>query len=167
MSTPPIEVPDEFVVKDPFTMLEGTDKTKIIEFFGLISRMEYAVTLTGYKNTRSKQMKVDWMGFAKAMNGKLINLGSLSVSYAIHYLVTNPPKEFLSDMTWGTRNYDTDLSIDARAILAAKDVRNNLFHGMKYENPERHRNNELLAAAITVFKACINADNELKIYFNS
>lgn len=167
MSIPPIEVSEILVVEDPFTMLEGTDKYKVIEFFGLISRMEYAVTLTGYKNSQSRQMKVDWMSFAKAMDGKLIGLNLLEVGYAINYLVNNPPKEFRTDMTWRERNYDAVVSIDAKAILAAKDVRNNLFHGFKYENPERQRNNELLDAAILVFKACLYANSELRIYFNS
>lgn len=167
MSTPPIEVPEEFVVKDPFSMIGLTDKTKVIEFFGLISRIEYAVMLLGFTHPKKDEMSVDWIEFAKSMDGKLTALELTEVTSSVDYLAGNPPLTLLKTVEWVHRGYKGDLSVDTLAILGAKDVRNNLFHGIKYNNPDHARNNELLVAAIVVLTACLRANSELNAYFNT
>lgn len=159
---------DVFDFKDPFSLLGVIDAKNVIAFFGLISRVEYAAMVQGFVNGGAGQrMKVDWLKFAKSMNGKLLALGSEKVTQSVNYLRIEPPLQYMNTAKWEHRVYEAGLVPDAFAILAAKDVRNNLFHGIKLNNPEHARNNDLIEAASVVFRGCLMACPELNAYYNS
>lgn len=159
---------DSFAFNDPYTLLGEINPDKVIAFFGLISRIEYAVMVQGYVDNRpGKRMNVDWLAFAKSMNGKLLALGSETVNTSVRYLCVEPPLQYMNTAEWKKRIYHPGLSLDSLAIMAAKDVRNNLFHGIKLNNPEHARNNILIEKASNVFRGCLMACSDLNSYYNS
>lgn len=159
---------DSFAFNDPFSLLGNIDSANVIAFFGLISRIEYAVMVQGFVDNRAGQrMNINWIAFAESMKNKLLALGSEKVNQSVRYLCVEPPLQYMNTAEWKKRNYKHGLALDSLAILAAKDVRNNLFHGIKLNNPEHARNNELIEAAIVVFRGCLMACPELNVYYNS
>ncbi|HDW1387290.1 TPA: hypothetical protein RK250_000838 [Klebsiella oxytoca] len=157
---------DAFDFKDPFTLLDGIDSDKVIAFFGLISRIEYALLLIGHVSAKTKWLQADWVGFAESMSGKLLSQGSKKLQESVEYLSKYPPKQYLAIYKWEPRNYKDGLSADSLAILAAKDVRHNLFHGLKLSNPDLPRNNELIEAAYIVLRGCLMANPRLNDFYS-
>jgi hypothetical protein len=147
------------------------DSELVLRFLLVFSRFEYALKSGGYATTgdqRTNAAKADWFKFLTAAEGKV---GASRVDHdfdqARDLLLNHPPKlqvyrnnalEFVES----ERRQDTDLGFMLRLV---KTVRNNLFHGGKYQNgpvsdPGRDRN--LLEACIVILHACLDAFPELK-----
>ncbi|HBW1386498.1 TPA: hypothetical protein MEH29_004460 [Klebsiella pneumoniae] len=157
---------DEFEFKCPYTLLGDINAKKVIEFSGLIARIEYALLLTGHVSKKTAWLQADWVGFAESMSGKLLSQGSKKLQESVKLLSEEPPNQYLANYNWEPRAYKKGLSADSLAILAAKDVRNNLFHGIKFNNPDLHRNNDLIDAAYIVLRGCLMANVQLNEFYS-
>jgi hypothetical protein len=82
---------------------------------------------------------------------------------------TPPMKQFVSDggLEFRPDRYTGSFDL-ARIFELVRRVRNNLFHGGKFQNgPEKDasRDQELLDAGITIMQACLDFDTNLRHWF--
>ena len=122
----------------------------VFKFFRIFSRFEYALKRAKYligKATAGSNMikaKPDWNAFSKSVEGCLENTSDLDAKRARDYLLNNEPLiqhfrfDSISDQVHfsfeKTEFADAHPPSDERRILNFVEiVRNNLFHGGKYE----------------------------------
>jgi len=153
-------------MKSPFDDLE-IDKALVCEFFATFMRFEYAMKETSYCSAGAYDIaRPDWKKF-KSDFGDLVVEGD-GCSKDIAYLVEKPPEiqQYVDGrLRFSAVPLDGD-SFGARAIEAAKRVRNNLFHGGKhtrYSPPERDE--RLIRAALSVLEICLEHDPALRAEF--
>ncbi len=137
----------------------------VFKFFCVLSRMEFALKVTGYviKNT----VKPDWGKFAGEIKNSFNPKINENLSAACHYYFDYPPKkQVFSNETLGWEcQSPTGQSDIENLILLVRRVRNNLFHGGKYNSPnndENARNEELLRHGICILEESMNLVPEVK-----
>lgn len=129
---------------------------EVIDFFIYFSRFEYAMKRTsGMWETRiSGGVEASWKGFGKTFKEGLLNFPEVLVS--IEYLLAYPPKRFSDDGSWKSHNWASEPDYK-RLFLAITAIRNNLFHGDKFdvvtEVGEQERDYELIRHSLAVLKA--------------
>jgi len=120
------------------------------DFFLVFSKFEYSLKSAGFcKAARSKVAEVDWNKFYNSLGTQTITISS---NENIEYFLDNPPNEIHWDKTSQTTVPYTkvkklDLKDIKQIIKTCKTVRNNLFHGNKFNNADIGRNIKLIKAA--------------------
>lgn len=147
----------------------------VMELFFIYSRFEYALKcIRKYRGSgHGGSIKPELYKYAKK-DGKiaLSKAGSAQVEKAVKTLNDAPPKIQKSDLRWHD-NPCTNKDRYERAIIFAKDVRNNLFHGGKSQpvglpnQYDRTRDNAVILAAITIIKGCLVGDAQLRRFFGA
>lgn len=83
---------------------------------------------------------------------------------AIHYLTFTPPRVQVDKGKWEERAVEVGI---VGALEASKTVRNNLFHGGKWGDPDTHdRNGSLVRHALYVLQACAQHDPRIHAYYD-
>lgn len=129
------------------------------ELFRVFAQFEYCLKVTGYCVAGTGDAaNPDWTRFALELP-PLTQQGGADVAAAIAYMLQNPPKKQVyvdNVLQW------RDVAPQAKSendfiFLYVRRVRNNLFHGGKFNgrffNPERSK--ELLEHSITILMAAI------------
>ena len=113
-----------------------------LELFRMFARFEYALKAAGYHEGNG-EAKPDWRRFAESIPDIFDNPSTLELQTAIDYLEQHPPKkQVVKDnvLEWQVSRPSTNLKSDL-ILLYVRRVRNNLFHGGKFNNrwfaPER------------------------------
>ena len=132
---------------------------KAIKLFYQFARMEYALKATGY-HFGDGDAKPNWTKFAKSneIEELIANPSSQELADAIKYVRDNPPRKQIVEngkLEWSesapTTNSDADL-----LLLYVRRVRNNLFHGGKFNGhwfaPERSE--QLIDCARIILENC-------------
>ncbi|RWJ32112.1 MAG: hypothetical protein E5X40_05115 [Mesorhizobium sp.] len=97
--------------------------------------------------------------------------GEPDLKAAVDFILDHPPKKQIianGVLTWSNSAPDTDLLSD-RVLIYVRRVRNNLFHGGKFNGHwfEPERSELLLRHSLVILRACIDASNDLGAAFHS
>jgi hypothetical protein len=128
------------------------------QLVNVFSRAEYSLKASGF-NKGDGDAQANWRTFALAVEPLFANLQTPKMQAAVSYLLSNPPKkQIIQDGLIGWREWapSTDSNAD-KILLYVRCVRNNLFHGGKYNGHwfEPERSATLLKHSIEIIKACI------------
>ena len=135
------------------------DQTRIFRFFATFARWECALKrdIRFVRRGNHGQAEANWNAFADAVAAKLERLTSQDFVSGRDYLLANPPKRFMFEDGWQPNPRRRD-ETDARYLFrVVRDVRNNLFHGGKYQQvviKELARDRALIDHSIAVLDAC-------------
>lgn len=135
---------------------------EIVDFFVYFSRFEFA--LKSIESSRAKKndgsVDANWDGFAKEYKEKLLAFTEVEKSFS--YLLNNPPKKRpYSGTDWVAVNH-FDKPDYLKICLYIKTVRNNLFHGDKFDvlteigSVEQKRDLELVQHSLGILKAWVS-----------
>lgn len=152
---------------------DATDRARALDFFAVFARFEYALKMAGFaKGAEGRPAAPNWDAFILKVE-TYTPPSALALDAAVDALVDTPPKtqimkngEVIFPPVARPPKGNTRF---AQAVSAAKQVRNNLFHGGKYMRNEEpsNRNRLLIQCSLTVLSAAINADERLTyIYYN-
>jgi len=155
-------------MKSPFDDLQ-IDPAEVCEFFSVFARFEYAMKATRYCDSdRYGNAMPDWRSLEADLGGLIGELQVPVIDEAIAYLLDEPPqvqKVVDRHPQFQAVPLDGETS-GAKAIEAAKRVRNNLFHGGKHTpHSPPERDTRLLRAASVILDACLIADPALNAEF--
>lgn len=148
------------------------DKEKVIQFFFVFSRFEYALKRASYVSGGvGSKVSPNWDTFAKEIDATFWPAMTPELETAVAYLQEHPPmKQIVKDSNhsigWEKTNYDKE---GLRGLLLmVRTVRNNLFHGGKYpELPKQDesRDTKLLESCLAILQACLPLHEEVRMHF--
>lgn len=144
----------EFLEHFNFTF-ETEEKELILEFFICFSRFEYALKACNYING-AERITPNWDMYVKTIAKTFDQTKTPELVNAVDYLIKNPPKvQSLNrnKIIWVDRVVDENAPLVNKLRLHISDIRNNLFHGGKFNgtfSPENSRNYMLLQSAIII-----------------
>lgn len=148
------------------------DQKRVFRFFALFSRWECALKRYFPKRGQYGEAQSDWEKFADEVAGGMAGINSPSYEEARAHLLNSPPhrQHFENNqVTWQPNPKRSD-ETDTRYLLrVVRDVRNNLFHGGKYQDGPVHelaRDRRLIDAASAVLEACVDLDARIRIVFD-
>jgi len=148
------------------------DQKRIFRFFALFSRWECALKHHFPRPGNYGEAQAGWEDFGNEAADLITAIDSAGYEEARDYLLQNPPLRQHSEnsqLIWKTnpkREKESDVNYLLRIV---KDVRNNLFHGGKYQSGpivELARDRRLIEAASTVLEACVNVDPRIREAFD-
>lgn len=155
-------------MKSPFEELQ-IDPAEVCEFFAVFARFEYAMKASRYcGHDRHGNAVPDWRSLKANLGGPICEMHIDVIDKAIDYLLDDPP-QVQKVVDEGPQFQPVPLdgdTVGAKAIEAAKRVRNNLFHGGKHTpHSPPERDTKLLRSASAILDACLMVDPELKTEF--
>ncbi len=138
-----------------------------VELFQKFARIEYALKATGFHQGEG-EAKPNWDRFASSVSGVLEN--DPAIASAIKYMSGRPPrKQVIRNQLLEWENPTPNASKAHEILLCVRRVRNNLFHGGKFNDhwfaPERSR--ELLLHSLSILDACLRASPDLRKAFEN
>lgn len=140
------------------------------ELFRTFARFEYALKAAGFHQGEG-EAKPDWRKFALSIEPQFQNPTTGELRAAIEYLLDKPPKKQVirnNMLEWSTAFPSTDSQADL-ILLYVRRVRNNLFHGGKFNGhwfaPERSE--ALLRYSLVILKNCLDASPQVATAYNS
>lgn len=144
-------------------------KELIIEFFITFSRFECALKVSGFANGGAEKVQANWETFAAVIRHDFdISAKSKSVLDALDYLTQHPPRiqNFSNGVLgWRDRVFEPDQPVINKICLSIKDIRNNLFHGGKFNGNYQEdvsRNYILLKSAIEILNHWLQLNQTVK-----
>ena len=147
-------------VTDLVKLPQGLDAELILEFFLVFSRFEYAIKSAGLLNPARARAEADWDALAdRIADGNAPEVERLKA--AGEYLLAEPPKRQDRDgnmLKWTPVPSDRDRPVHS-ILGSVRRVRNNLFHGGKYDEMGRlnDRNERLVTSSLAVLDAALEA----------
>src|SRR5437016_9244108 len=110
------------------------DQARIFRFFATFARWECALKRGKFARSGSHgQAEADWNAFADRFADQLQRLATEEFVAGRDYLFNNPPRRLMFQDGWHPNPRRTG-ETDARYLFRViRDVRNNLFHGGKYQ----------------------------------
>jgi hypothetical protein len=148
-------------ILSPFAGLH-LDRELVCEFFAVFSRFEFSLKETGNCREIRGLVEPAWWGYAEKVAELVTVEPGSPLEEAISYLCDEPPLFQLSAHRWGHRALHGICRFE-QAIDAAKQVRNNLFHGGKHtQHSPSGRDNRLVKSSLTILYACLEADAEIR-----
>lgn len=150
------------------------NKNLVTGFMIMFSRFEYALKKTKYcKKDYNGNAEPDWSNFARDHNSLFETEKNPKLKVAVQYLLENPPKRQVVNndgkLYWSKRNLNSEALLE-KLVCSVKGVRNNLFHGGKFESgsvDEPARNTLLLENCITVLSEFLSLNHTIKNAFFS
>lgn len=146
-------------------------KEKLFEFFIVFSRFEYALKYGNFSIKSEKSISPDWCKFASSIKNDFNEKDSPELEKAVAFILTNPPKMqvFVNEtMIWKDRKFPTKEPIIQKLKTHICDIRNNLFHGGKFNDnfePEISRDFELLKSALIILENWLMISNQINQNF--
>jgi len=127
--------------------------------------MEYALKAASF-NCGDGNANANWTDFATNIDKCLLSLNELNLKRSVQYILNNPPKKQIIKnglIQWSsaTPSYHNQTDL---LLLYVRRVRNNLFHGGKFNNNwfDYERSEELLLCSIIVLEAALNINLKVK-----
>ena len=134
------------------------------DFFRTFARMEYALKATRFLAGDEQQAKANWEKFAGEIQEPLTRADK-EVRKAVYFILSEPPKKQV--VIDGHLDWDSTLSSPGneadRVLLYVRRVRNNLFHGGKFNGQwfDPERSGELINASLIILKFCREACSDV------
>lgn len=143
----------------------------VADFLVVFARFEYALKRAGYRRTENGKADPNWDKFAEG-NGDRFDREHVNQTEEVKYLLNRPPRKewveggkvFFSDR----KKYGDEKEGFGKLIDIVKGVRNNLFHGGKFEGrngEEPGRNAKLIESALWVLERALELDEKVKDAF--
>jgi len=157
------------------------DRELLLEFFLTFSRFEYALKVSNYfirprtggnDPSRPPEAKPDWESFAVSLRGTFRTDTNAELGRASEYILDSPPwKQVIThdSIAWETPvrpDYESDIEFLLRMVRC---VRNNLFHGGKYDievHEDTKRTELLLKSSLTILNQCLVLAPRVKQFFD-
>ena len=143
----------------------------IIEFFITFSRFECALKASNFYNENNGKVTANWDTFVNSIRDTFNNERTNEIKNAVDYLIQHPPKIQAienSRLVWNDRNFNQNEPLVNRLCLSIRDIRNNLFHGGKFQGNYQEdvsRNYKLLNSSIVVLNEWLRLNNTVKDNF--
>lgn len=134
--------------------IEG--RTLIVEFFITFSRFECALKASNFAIGDNEQVKPNWDAFIASVRPVFNKEYTAGLKDAFDYLLQHPPRIqrlHNNQIGWRDRIFQGNEPEINRVSLSIRDIRNNLFHGGKFQGnfeQDVSRNYLLLKNAIIV-----------------
>jgi len=149
------------------------DRERLFRFLVLFARWECALKRNQFARKGSyDRAEADWDAFADTVTGSLAAVNAPGFTLARTYLLNNPPKQqcFENDqIRWRDNPRRECEREDARYLFRViRDVRNNLFHGGKYQDgriEDLARDRQLVDSATTVLEAAVKLNAGIRQVF--
>ena len=156
-------------IKDPNDLYDNLEikKDLVTGFSILFSRFEYALKRTDkYLGGNEKRVWANWGKFAQDHKDLFDEEKTPELKSAVEYLQKHPPKkQILKNGKLGWKDVSKQNTPLLQQVLSAIGrVRNNLFHGGKFQT-DPGRNRDLLNSCVTVLEECLSLNEEVKKYF--
>lgn len=152
-------------INETFT---DTGKDLIFEFFVTFSRFECVLKSNSFFTVKAEP---DWDKFVNSIKNVFDRTISEEINNAVEFLIQNPPRIQYVDsgiVAWKDRNIDENTPLLNKLRLHICDIRNNLFHGGKFDGnlePEISRNYELINSALLILNNWLTLNNQLRRSF--
>jgi len=142
---------------------------RVADFFCKFARIEFALKAIGfYKlcNDHEYDAKPDWDRFATQFCQQID--GDPELAEAFRYFSERPPKKYVvrnKQLNW--KEVVPNANKAKHLIDCLKRVRNNLFHGDKFNGnySMNERDDALICHGLSVLDACLRASQELSDAF--
>lgn len=139
----------------------------VVEFFVVFARFEFALKDAGYVFSDHGRAFPNWHAFQEDVAAAFGELSPAEAA-ALRVLTDEPPlRQMLRKgrLSWEPTLLDGPPIV--QALAAARQVRNNLFHGGKHtpHSPEG-RDAALVSAALTVLNACLQRQERVREAFD-
>jgi hypothetical protein len=151
---------------------QSGDRLLAIQFFLFFSRFEYALKRLPKILEKGSGVQPDWDGYAKDREYNTAWLqanNNQEFKEALLYLDAKPPKKQVfsdGELKWVAKSQESAPQSLSRALSYVRRVRNNLFHGSKFDRfTDSSRDRELLTHCITILLVCVDCDKELREHF--
>lgn len=137
----------------------AADRQRVFGFLALFSRWECALKHSGFARAGGfGQAEADWRAFVTAHAAAIAALNDAAFVAARHLLTATPPKReelTVTGVTWVPNPRRAAESDGDYLLRVVRDVRNNLFHGGKFNGgpePELARDRNLIDGATVVLE---------------
>jgi hypothetical protein len=135
------------------------------ELFRTFSRFEYSLKAAGF-HRGDGDAEPDWRTFALSIEAGLQNPNGEELREAIDYILHNPPKKQVirnGVLEWSDAPPTTNSRADL-ILLYVRRVRNNLFHGGKFNGRwfEPERSKVLLRCSLVILQGCLEASPQVR-----
>lgn len=158
----------------------GIDPNVLLEFFLTFARFEFALKNAGFfKRPRiidpadPPDARPDWDCFAASVRQALAQDKTPEFVEACEYLLDHPPaREVLLDgsLMWEEKAPSAHLPLADRVLQCVRRVRNNLFHGAKFNSihdTDPGRNDRLLRCSMAVLRASLRGSASVDAHFEA
>lgn len=147
------------------TDLEAQFNNLSVQVFRKFARFEYALKAAGFHYGEG-DAKPNWERYACSIGSTLEKPDTKELQEAIPYILKHPPKKQVIKndvIDWDEVKPDHRSQTDL-ILLYVRRVRNNLFHGGKFDGHqlERVRDYDLLRHSLTILKACLAASDPVR-----
>ena len=134
-------------------------------FFHAFSRAEYALKASGFNNGDGPA-EANWKSFASSVEVLIANAALPELKEAIDFFLNSPPKKQViinGVIQWDVSEPQTNSKAD-KLLIYVRRVRNNLFHGGKFNGRwfEPERSELLLRHGLTILRACVESTPSVK-----
>lgn len=153
-------------------MINPEGKELIFEFFITFSRFECALINTDlFRNVNQNKVTANWDRFTSLIDESFDRNKNPEIRRAVDYLITNSPKIRLlenNQIVWLDRIIDANLPLTSKLGLHIRTVRNNLFHGGKFNGvyqPELSRNYTLIESSLIILNDWLTLHEEVQAKF--
>jgi len=136
-------------------------KNLLFDFFLSFSKFEFALKTAGFATGNEKKVSPDWVSFAASLKNTFDKTQNKNLTDSIDYFLNNPPwKQVLINgaMHWDASVPNNGISEIEKVLLLIRRVRNNLFHGGKFNfdiHKDKERTITLLKSSLVILNACL------------
>ncbi len=140
------------------------------ELFKTFARFEYALKASGFNNGDG-DAQPNWRNFALSVETQFQNPQTPELREAIDFMLQQSPKKQVIRnglLEWDAAPPNTNSSADL-ILLYVRRVRNNLFHGGKFNGHwfAPKRSEKLLRHSLVILEACLDASPQVKGAYNN
>jgi hypothetical protein len=151
------------ILKNAYTRIDF-DRRLVYRYFLEFSIFENALKQTAYRREgRNGSLEADWHLFALSLIGRFNRNKNKNIRVAVNYFIDHPVNgQFIKDGEIVFRRVDDGLlSTEEMLSIQIRRVRNNLFHGAKFEY-HRPRDTDLLRHALVILEDWVDIQPEIR-----
>jgi len=147
------------------------DRELLLEFFLRFSRVEFALKASGFALGDVEGVRPNWNGFAISLRGKFHKTANPELLQVCDFVLNDPPRrQVLVDgrLAWNTQAQAVGEADVEFLIKMVRSVRNNLFHGGKYNialHEDTARSEALLRNCLIILEECVDLSPVVKQAF--
>ncbi len=148
-------------------------QTLLVEFFITFSRFECALKASGFANGDEDRVSANWDTFLAAISNDFQPDRTAQLKSAVDYLINDPPRIqilYKGKLSWRNRVFQKKDPIINKVGLSIRDIRNNLFHGGKFNGnyeEDVSRNYILLKKSIIILDEWLSLNETVGGHFSA